>query len=105
MVEKGRELIKNKNVSVYMKVNNTDYVRPLFEILWSPLLAVLSVLIEQYEDPKIIQYCLDGFTYGIKLTGMFSMHTERDAFVWGLFKFTSLNYTSLNSMRYILYNN
>ena len=95
MVQKGTELIKNKNVSVYLKVNNTDYVRPLFDILWSPLLAVLSVLIEQYDDPKIIQLCLDGFTFGIKLTGMFSMNTERDAYVLGLVKFTSLN-----SMRY-----
>jgi hypothetical protein len=31
-------------------VNSIEYVKPLMEILWSPLFAAFSVILEQSED-------------------------------------------------------
>ena len=91
MLVKGQELIRQKQDDLYYKVKNTDYIRPLFkEIIWSPVLAVFSVLLEKSEDLKIIQLCVDGFSNCIILTGMHNMDTERDTFVSSLAKFTNL---------------
>jgi len=91
MIEQSQEYLKKKHDSQYYTVTGTEYIKPLFnEIIWSPILAVLSVLLEQSEDPKIIQLCLEGFANCIKLTGYHNMNTERDTFVSSLAKFTNL---------------
>ncbi len=91
MIEKGQKLIKQKQEGQYHKVNNSDYVRPLFtEIIWSPVLVVYSVLFEHSDDPKIIKLSLEGLTDAILLCGLHNMETERDAFVSALTKFTNL---------------
>ena len=91
MIEKGKEMIKQKKDEVYCKVTNTDYMRPFFsEVLWSPILAVFGVLLERYEEPKIVQLCLEGLSNCVALTGMLNMDTERDTFILSLVKFTNL---------------
>lgn len=91
MVEKGQKLIKQKQEGQYYKVTNPDYVRQLFtEIIWSPVLAVYSVLFEHVEDPKIIKLCLEGLSDAILLCGLHHMETEGNAFVSTLSKFTNL---------------
>ncbi|RHY35851.1 hypothetical protein DYB25_014257, partial [Aphanomyces astaci] len=51
-------------------VSSTEnvYVKPMFEIVWAPLLAVCSVLFETSDHPVAIQYCLDGFKHAIHLS-------------------------------------
>lgn len=91
MIEKGKEMIKNKKDDPYYKVSNTDYVRPFFsEVLWSPILAVFGVVLERYDDPKIVQLCLEGLSNCVLLTGLLRMDTERDTFFSCLVKFTNL---------------
>ena len=91
MVEKSQKLMKNRQESQYYKVKNPDQIRPLFtEIIWSPVLAVFSMLFEQTDDPKIIKLCLDGINDSILLCGIHNMSTERNAFVSTLSKFTNL---------------
>ena len=91
MLVKGQELMKQRQDVNYLKVKNPDQIRPLFkEIIWSPVLAVFSTLLEKSEDPKIIQLCIDGFMNCILLTGLHNMDTERDTFVSSLAKFTNL---------------
>jgi brefeldin A-inhibited guanine nucleotide-exchange protein len=60
---------------------------------WSAMLAVFSVLLEESDDFKIIDLCIEGFAYSIKITGHYNMQIERDAFVSSLSKFTSLTTT------------
>jgi brefeldin A-inhibited guanine nucleotide-exchange protein len=55
------------------------------------MLAVFSVLLEESEEKKIADLCLEGFKNSIKISAHFDMHTERDAFVSTLGKFTSLS--------------
>lgn len=97
MLQKGKDLIKTQKESVYFSVNSWEYVRPVLEIVWSVCLASFSVLLEENDDPKILALCLEGFNYGIKLTSIFNMQTEREAWVLSLAKFTSL--TSLKDMK------
>ena len=60
----------------------------MFENTWSANLAVYSVLLEESDDNKICDLCIEGFMHAIKITGFYSMDTERDAFVSSLSKFT-----------------
>lgn len=91
MIEKSQKLIRQRQEGMYYKVKNPDHVKPLFtEIIWSPVLAVFSVLFEQTDDPKIIQLCLDGLCASILLCGLHNMNTEKDAFASTLSKFTNL---------------
>lgn len=97
MLQKGKDLIKSQKESVYLTVNSWEYVRPVLEIVWSPCLASFSVLLEENDDQKILGLCLEGFNYGVKLTSLFNMQTEREAWVLSLAKFTSL--TSLKELK------
>lgn len=91
MIEKGQKLIKVRQEGLYYKVKNPDHIRALFtEIIWSPVLAVFSVLFEETDEPKIIRLCLEGLCDSIILCGLHSMDTEKGAFTSTLTKFTGL---------------
>jgi brefeldin A-inhibited guanine nucleotide-exchange protein len=91
MIQQSQEFFKQKYDAQYYTVTGTEYIKALFnEIIWSPVIAVLSILLEQSDDPKIQQLCLEGFANCIKLTGYHNMNTERDTFISGLAKFTNL---------------
>lgn len=49
--EKGLKRIK-KDIGNqdYLYVSTVEYVRPFMEILWTPLLAAFSVVLERYDD-------------------------------------------------------
>jgi brefeldin A-inhibited guanine nucleotide-exchange protein len=63
----------------------------MFENTWSANLAVFSVILEETDDPKLTELCIEGFKHAIKISGFYSMHTERDAFVSSLSKFTQVS--------------
>ena len=62
----------------------------MFENTWSANLAVFSVLLEESDDNKITDLCIEGFMHAIKISGFYQMDTERDAFVSSLQKFTQI---------------
>ena len=90
MIQQSKELIKKGHDSQFIRVQSTEYIRPLFSIMWSPLLAGFSVLLEQNDDPKIIQLCLEGYSLSIYLAGRYGLDDERDTFVMSLYNFTGL---------------
>jgi brefeldin A-inhibited guanine nucleotide-exchange protein len=63
----------------------------MFENTWSANLAVFSVLLEETDDPKITELCIEGFMHAVKISGFYNMNTERDAFVSSLSKFTQVS--------------
>jgi len=89
-IKRGAAIIKeNKSQNTqFLLVNDTEPIRPMFENTWSANLAVFSVLLEESDDPKITELCIEGFMNSIKVTGFYQMHVERDAFVSSLSKFT-----------------
>ncbi|KAF0720674.1 Aste57867_99 [Aphanomyces stellatus] len=74
------------------------YVKPMFEIVWAPLLAVCSVLFETSDHPVAIQYCLDGFKHAIHLSARLHMDSERDAYVSVLANFTAVQHSATRSI-------
>ncbi|KDO24492.1 hypothetical protein SPRG_10308 [Saprolegnia parasitica CBS 223.65] len=78
---------------------NNAYIRPMFEIVWAPLLACCSVLFETLDAPVAIQYCLDGFKHAIHLSARLGMSSERDAFVSILANFTAVQHSATREIR------
>jgi len=99
MIKEGQKLIRGAKSTQYHTVRNTDCIKPLFhEVVWSPVLAVFSVLLEQSDDTNMVQSCLDGFANCIILTGLHNMKVERDTFVSSLAKFTNILTRRYNSL-------
>ncbi|RHY78529.1 hypothetical protein DYB31_016642, partial [Aphanomyces astaci] len=46
----------------------SSYVRPMFEIVWAPLLACCSVIFETSDSASAISLCVDSFKHAIHLT-------------------------------------
>lgn len=90
MIRESKERIRKGQDKVFIKVQTTEYIRPLFSIMWSPLLASFSVLLEQNEEPKIIQLCLEGYVLSINIAGRHGLDTERDTLIMSLYNFTNL---------------
>ncbi|KAF0682844.1 Aste57867_25067 [Aphanomyces stellatus] len=68
----------------------SSYVRPMFEIVWAPLLACCSVIFETSDSSSAISLCIDSFKHAIHLSSRLGMASERDAFISILAKFTGL---------------
>jgi len=68
--------------------NILENVRFMIGCGWHPILAALSLVLENTEDSKIIQTCLEGFKYSIDLTSLLTMSIEREAFISSLSNFT-----------------
>jgi brefeldin A-inhibited guanine nucleotide-exchange protein len=73
----------------------------MFENTWSANLAVFSVLLEESDDQRITELCIEGFMHAIKISGFYNMNTERDAFVSSLSKFTQMIFSGTGSIREI----
>ena len=69
----------------------------MFEVVWAPIMAMVSILLEVTEDPRVVALCLEGFKCAIRISSIFFLETQRDTFVTSLTKFTYLN--NLKEMR------
>ena len=68
-----------------------QYVRPMFEVAWGPMLSVFSQMIKSSDDPKMISLSLEGFQHSIRIAARFNLPTARDLLVNTLYKFTTLS--------------
>lgn len=92
-------------------------VQPMFEVLWCPLLATLSTILERTgssggigvssgsssnssaseyrrkRDAAVTLLCVDGYRYATRVAALFGMDTTRQAFVRSLKSFTNLGTT------------
>ncbi|KAG8195440.1 hypothetical protein JTE90_013892 [Oedothorax gibbosus] len=71
-----------------------EHVRPMFKSVWTPLLAAFSVGLQDTDDLEIASLCLDGIRCAIRITCIFHMTMERDAYVQALARFTLLTANS-----------
>ncbi|KAI9136456.1 hypothetical protein BKA69DRAFT_1104037 [Paraphysoderma sedebokerense] len=81
---------KNKNTSFYA-ASHHEHVRSMFELVWMAVLAGISAPLQESEDLGTINLCLEGFKHAIRITSIFDLELERNAFVTTLSKFTFLN--------------
>ena len=95
MLEKSQELILDKleKKSIFFTSKNIDHVKPMFELCWCPMLAAFSMNLEisQDADEEIYSLCLSGFQAAIRVSSIFYLETERNAFVTSLSQFTLLS--------------
>ncbi|ETV92066.1 hypothetical protein H310_13588 [Aphanomyces invadans] len=78
----------------------SSYVRPMFEIVWAPLLACCSVIFETTDSASAITLCIDSFKHAIHLSSRLNMPSERDAFISILAKFTGLATSASREIRW-----
>lgn len=103
LMERTRVLFANRRKSpedyTYYSATNLYHARLMFETAFFPVLASLSVRLEEASpsDSDIVALCLEGFRNGIAIAATFNMATAKESFVSSLSKFTALN--SISQMR------
>uniref|UniRef100_A0A8C7IM86 ARF guanine nucleotide exchange factor 2 n=1 Tax=Oncorhynchus kisutch TaxID=8019 RepID=A0A8C7IM86_ONCKI len=78
----------------FFSATHLEHVRPMFKLAWTPLLAAFSVGLQDCDDQEVASLCLEGIRCAIRITCIFSMLLERDAYVQALARFTLLTASS-----------
>ncbi|EWM27144.1 brefeldin a-inhibited guanine nucleotide-exchange protein 1 [Nannochloropsis gaditana] len=79
-------------VSAYRSLEDpAQYVRPMFEVAWGPMLSVFSQTVKTSDDLRMISLSLEGFRHSIRIAARFNLPTARDLLVNTLYKFTALS--------------
>uniref|UniRef100_A0A8C3NEX7 Uncharacterized protein n=1 Tax=Geospiza parvula TaxID=87175 RepID=A0A8C3NEX7_GEOPR len=78
----------------FTSATHLDHVRPMFKLVWTPLLAAYSVGLQNCDDPEVASLCLEGIRCAIRIACIFGMQLERDAYVQALARFSLLTASS-----------
>jgi len=68
-----------------------QFLKPMFELMWAPMLGVLSQLLDAYDDPALVELCLTGFQCSIRLACRLDFPFARRAYINSLVNFTGLD--------------
>lgn len=68
-----------------------EHIMPMFKLAWTPFLAAFSIGLQDSDDPKIVDLCLNGIRYAIRIACIFNLELERDAYMQALARFTLLS--------------
>ncbi|KAH9582203.1 Sec7 domain [Trypanosoma melophagium] len=82
----------------YNSLTSPEVAGALLESTWTALLVAFSVPMEETANMDLIDTCLEGIEYAIKVSCKFSCRTERKAFISALLAFTHL--TNLREIEY-----
>lgn len=91
MVKSQRRGTQKAAGDIFFSASHVEHVRPMFEVVWMPLLAGISGPLQDSEDSQVIERSLDGLSEAIKIVCLFDLDLERNAFVSTLHKYTLLN--------------
>lgn len=86
-----RQQRNGRDADFFFEASHFKHVRPMFEVVWMPLLAGLSDPLQNSDQMDMITLSLTGFKQAIKIVCLFDLELERNAFVTTLAKFTFLN--------------
>uniref|UniRef100_A0A8C3D3Q6 ADP ribosylation factor guanine nucleotide exchange factor 2 n=1 Tax=Cairina moschata TaxID=8855 RepID=A0A8C3D3Q6_CAIMO len=78
----------------FTSATHLDHVRPMFKLVWTPLLAAYSVGLQNCDDTEVASLCLEGIRCAIRIACIFGMQLERDAYVQALARFSLLTASS-----------
>ncbi len=79
---------------VFTSATRLEHVRPMFKLIWSPLLATFSLGMQDCEDADVTRLCVEGMRCAIRIADIFGFTLERNAFVQALARFTLLTDSS-----------
>ncbi|XP_062506854.1 brefeldin A-inhibited guanine nucleotide-exchange protein 1-like isoform X3 [Corticium candelabrum] len=74
----------------FTSATHVEHVRPMFSACWTPVLAAFSVTLRETNDDDLVHLCLDGFRCAIRISCVFGLQLERNAFLQSISKFTLL---------------
>ncbi|KAM4622378.1 brefeldin A-inhibited guanine nucleotide-exchange protein 2 [Discoglossus pictus] len=78
----------------FTSATHLDHVRPMFKLVWTPLLAAYSIGLQDCDDNDVANLCLEGIRCAIRIASIFNMQLERDAYVQALARFSLLTASS-----------
>jgi brefeldin A-inhibited guanine nucleotide-exchange protein len=87
------------SLSDFVVANKAEYVAAILQLGWAPMLAAMSVLLEESQDVQVSGHCLRGMVSAILLLSISGMGSERDAFVSTLTQFTNLHCHTAREVR------
>jgi brefeldin A-inhibited guanine nucleotide-exchange protein len=99
MVKAGEALFKlraSRRKSTFVRSqaqaqSDDMYTRPMFEVVWAPVLGVISQILEVYDEPETVEMCLLCFEYAIRLASRLDVPMARRTYINTLAKFTTLD--------------
>ncbi|GAA0168592.1 guanyl-nucleotide exchange factor [Lithospermum erythrorhizon] len=93
IIEQTRDMIRKQKGQrgVFYVAQEVELVRPMVEALGWPLLATLSVNMEEGDSKPRISVCMDGFKAGIRITHVLGMDTMRYAYLTSLIRYNFLH--------------
>jgi brefeldin A-inhibited guanine nucleotide-exchange protein len=71
-----------------------EHIMPMFKLAWTPFLAAFSIGLQDSDDYKIVDVCLNGIRCAIRIACIFNLELERDAYMQALARFTLLTANS-----------
>jgi brefeldin A-inhibited guanine nucleotide-exchange protein len=74
----------------FTSATHVEHVRPMFTACWTPILAAFSVNLKETNDDDLVRQCLDGFRCAIRISCLFGLQLERNAFLHSISNFTLL---------------
>ena len=89
---------KSQHTHLAESVSPSDVVKPMFDVTWGPLIGTLSQILETTDEQGIINLCLNGFVYAVRISAHSDMSLARDTFINALTKFTTLG--SIKEMKF-----
>ena len=90
MVKTQRRGPVQRDSEVFFSASHIDHIKPMFEIVWTPILAGISAPLQVTDEANVVERCLEGFRLAVKIVCLFDLELERNAFVTTLSKLTSL---------------
>ena len=84
------ESASNKNDDIFITAKHIDHVKPMFKLAWSPCLAGFSIGLQDCDDYNISMLCLEGIQCAIRISCIFGLSTERNAFVQALARYEKI---------------
>lgn len=78
----------------FTSAKHLEHVKPMFKMAWTPFLAAFSVGLQVCDDAEIASLCLEGIRAAIRISCIFHLDLERNAYVQALARFTLLSANS-----------
>lgn len=93
IIRQTQAIFRNQGVKrgIFYTSRSIELARPMVEAVGWPLLATLSVTMEEGENKPRVALCMEGFRAGIHITQVLGMDTMRYAYLTSLVRFTFLH--------------
>jgi hypothetical protein len=90
MYQEGTEKLKKGIDKLYLKVCEIEHIAPLMDSIWTALLAMYSLILEDSDDSSLDLLCVEGISNCVKLCGMLNLDLQKEALLKGFCKMTNL---------------